>query len=289
VRDPIVRDGAVWFVTEGRIQALDLASGGVRWGHVQPGTTFGDLGGVDDAAVYARVVCSGDECGAPRWHAVDRGTRKTIWSAPAVGDVPPALGEGKVALAEGPRLVMREANGGAVAWTRTFAHEVRAIAIDGGTVWVVDEDAHAVFALAVADGQERARFQVDDARGLGRRSWGVFPGAAASGGRLYAVVGQEVVAFSPDARAPVWRRPGYGVATSADAVVIAGGEGRLSCFDTTGRPRWSITLDAWGQGVVGDGLIAIRTSDDFVDVLDLHTGAHLVHYDLDEGRSVPRE
>lgn len=277
---PIVRDGAFWFVTDGTVRECDLATGKTRWMHLEHWTA---LAHVDDETILVFAACESDGCDDPRWVSIERATKRKRWSARGLGHAPPVASDGLVAHAEGPRLVVRDTKAGAILWTRTFAHDARAVAVSGGTVWVVDDDAGSLHALDARTGADLRRFALEDPTRVGRSHWTPMPTVAAMQDRLWVADDGVVRAFAANGQAPSWTHPGSGVAARDDLVVISEAENLVALDAATGRRRWKLEGLGWHRAVVGEGIVAVRQGDQFVAVHDLATGRPRFRFDLEKG------
>lgn len=278
---PVVHRGAVWLAAEGRARAIDLATGAERW---SGGRGITAVGAVDDHAVYGFVACGPESCDEPRWAAVDRGTRQERWSVRGDRMAPPVLGDGMVAIGDGPRVVVRDAATGGILWSRTLGHDARVAAVSGGVVWVVELGADRALALDARTGADRRRFAAPGADAVGL-AWGaVLPSAAAHGDMLLLASDGVVRALDPDAEAPRWTHPGTGVAVGDGKAVIGTTDSALVCLDAaTGRPLWRGDELGWTRAAVSGAHLVLRRGDPWIDVHDLATGVLRFRFALEEG------
>jgi outer membrane protein assembly factor BamB len=280
---PIALDGALWShrYANGRqeIVAVDLRTGSRRVAPGPAGTITG-IGGVDTQSVYVRV-CASSGCEAVAWTAIDRATGRVRWSTPTGRDTPIVVGAGIVATTNGRRLEIRDMEG-KVLETRGYDADVRALAV-ADALWVVDATGD-IEALRPTDGTMLGRWNLGvRAKELALRAPSSHD-AAASGSRFYGAVSSSVFALEIGAPRTSWESPGYGVAVSADTVIVAGGETLRGLDGRTGATRWS-TKTLWGGFAAGDGIVAQRDGDSYVTILDARTGKQLSRFDLDEGEA----
>lgn len=191
----------------------------------------------------------------PRWTFqtdVDRGGLPAPTTASETVYVPGSLGD--------PTLYAVDADDGTERWrVETDADVGVPVAVDGETVYVVDDES-TVYALTAA-GEERWRraLETDVSRSA----------PAVANDRVY--LGSwdgTVLALRTDDGATDWRRSdgamgfrvGGPVAVTAETVVAAGREGSVAALDaTTGRVRWRVSTDAYelGAPAVADGVVYV--------------------------------
>lgn len=268
---PVIRGGTLWIARDGRARAIDLTTGAERWAG---GRGIAHVAAVDEHAVYGFVPCAADSCDDPRWVAIDRRTQQDRWSVRGDRAAPPVLGDGVVAVGEGPRVIARDAATGSVLWSRTLGHDARVAAVSAAVVWVIEVGADRALALDARTGAERRRVAVPGAGAVGV-AWGaVLPSAAAHGDVLLLASDGVVRALDPGTDAPRWTHPGTGVAVGDGKAVVSTPDGALVCLEaSTGRPLWRGDELGWTRAAVNGAYLVLRRGDPWVDIHDLATGA----------------
>jgi outer membrane protein assembly factor BamB len=285
VETPAVHDGAIWIATDGRIRALDLTSGAVRW---ERRAGYTAVGPVDDHTVHAFVTCREDPCEDPRWVAIDRATRRERWSVHGEAVHPPRVGDGVVAIADGPRVVVRDGATGAIRWTRTLGGDAVVVAVSGGVVWAIDVDGDRLHALDAATGLERRRFALADADGVVSPFDPSNPRVAAWGGSLVVVDDGVARLLDPARRAPRWSVPAHAALVSGDVALLAT-DGGVSCVDAgTARLLWVLPETRLHAVAVSGEHVAVRQGDPWLSVYDVTTGRLRFRFALDEEHIVAR-
>ncbi|MFD8533158.1 PQQ-binding-like beta-propeller repeat protein [Streptosporangium canum] len=234
----------------------------------------------DDLVVAGGLVHAGSSDG--KVYALDAVSGALRWSHQTGGLVTsgPIRAGGTVYASTFSRIVALDAVSGRTRWSRRTP-EASGFVIDGRTVYAWT--GARVIALDAASGRTRWRGR---ASGSIRR---VTPHAA--GDLVYAIGPGGVVALDAGSGERRWRlradgRTGVaGVATTADTVYVAAGDGRLHGLDRiTGRPRWRSQIGApILTGPLATGGAVYVGGGGVLHKLDAATGARLWTFEAGRG------
>jgi len=216
---------------DGRLVALDAATGRERWRYDAGAQIWGSL------AVGDGTVVVGDQRG--RVHAVDAGTGRPLWRFRAAADS------------------LRSSNFG---YDRQTIQSSPAVA--GQTVLLGARDGF-LYAINLRTGRERWRFDH-------QVSW-VNASPAISDGVVYAASSDAGFADALDLATgrELWRTTGLGVSWSSPLVAgeflyVATSRGWLYALDRkTGARRWAYRADGaiWSSPILADGLLVFGNDD----------------------------
>jgi outer membrane protein assembly factor BamB len=255
---PAVADGVVVAVTNGgQVFAVDAANGGERW------TREADAAPQSMPAVVGDVLYVGTDAGGVI--ALDLATGDERWSYDAGAAVTRsvAVGGGSVYFgAEDATFHAVDAETGDARWTRrVVGGRIGTPAVGGDLVYVVTLDAphSGVIALAVGDGEERWRFEPDQARGIR-------PVVLADGTLYVADYGGTIYLLDPNSGTvrSSFTQPSEIRAAPAfvDGKLYVAAFDRIFALDVAdGTESWSVAIDAnveYGP-VVADGLAIAGT------------------------------
>ena len=240
---PAIDAGVVYLgTTDGRVHAIDLASGATRWATA--------IGG----AVASTVALSADRVFVSARDnvvvALDRRSGKEVWRARTGSDIPthpsgghwdyflssPVLAGSAVIVGSGDgQLHALRADSGAVVWTFKADGRIRSSPRIANGVAVFGTIRGSVYAVAVADGRERWRFETDGYR----------IDSAAAGFDRTSVIASPTV--------------------SGDLVYIGSRDGRFYALSLAdGRERWRVKFEpSWviAAAAPASGVIVVATSD----------------------------
>jgi outer membrane protein assembly factor BamB len=259
---------------DGRLYALDLATGAERWRY-QAADAIKSSPLVADGAVYF-----GDEAG--NLHAVDAATGKRRWAFAADGPLtasPVRAGDCVLAGSYDNRLYCLRPDSGEAAWsleTEGYVHGTPAVTASGEAV------------VAGCDGMLR-RVRLADGRELGAVALDAYAAAspALAGGRAFVgTFGNRVVAVDLAAGAVAWtfapqrEFPFYASAAVAGdgdaALVVAPGRDRevhaLAAADGAERWSWAAGAQVDASPVVAGERVLVATKGGVLAALDLATG-----------------
>lgn len=291
---PAVRDGVAYVVGgDGRVLAIDVASGATRWtssegayvgspaiegdriltlgadGSISALDTSGtvawstasDLEELSAPLVLGDTVVSGGTGGAIRGFDVASGTER--WSVQTGDELPrAAAGAGTIAFigSHDGSLYAIDATDGSSVWTTDVgAVHFATPAVRDGSVYAMATGPDWVHLLAIdaATGEERWRFTPPDGRGMHSPS--------ADAARVYISSDEHVYALSPADGTIVWEHErqgwnGAGLTVTPDTVYSIVEGGTLYALDTeTGDERWHLWVggDVPTGTTLGEGRIIV--------------------------------
>ncbi|WP_330346687.1 serine/threonine-protein kinase (plasmid) [Streptomyces europaeiscabiei] len=274
---PAVVDGTVYIGSDGKVYALDAATGTPRWTHTTSDSAWTHIltalwtassPAVVDGTVYIgsndhKVYALDAATGTPRWTHTASGW---LYSSPAVVDGTVYIGssDGKV--------YALDAATGTPRWTHTTGRAVRpSPAVVDGTVYIGSDD-EKVYALDAATGTPRWTHTTS---GWIHSSPAVVDGTVYIGSNDH-----KVYALDAATGTPRWTHTTSGWIHSSPAVVdgtvyIGSNDHKVYALDAaTGTPRWTHTTGNAVQSspAVVDGTVYIGSNDHKVYALDAATG-----------------
>jgi outer membrane protein assembly factor BamB len=266
---PAVVDGTVYVgSTDGKVYALDAATGQVRWAYPTDGAIHSSPA-VADGAVY--VGSNDDDI-----YAINAVTGRILWRQDLKNKVAssPAVAHGIVYVGSNDHDVYAfSAATGRVEWIRQTNGSVESSpVVSGATVYVGSDDGR-IYALNAAHG---GILWTRPTGGFVQSSPVVADGLVYVGsndGRLYALS-----SLNGEVR---WSRPtggpvGYSSPTLADGMVFIGStDGDVSRFDAaTGRPEWAFPAggSVISRPAVADGIVYAGSKDDKLYALSARNG-----------------